>query len=150
MRPLTVGPSALMLRSVSGHVFGASFSASDDYGSVHSQSSSEKSAFVSSQATCTVYQASVSTYYLHSSPLTSNSIAAVESLPSSYSEATMPDFDAFVSAFGTHVTSNVEMGAREGYRLKCLRAPTSRCAHKISMFVQRLQPMASVWRLIPR
>lgn len=95
--------------------FGASFSASVDYQSVSSGTSSNGNMFQEMKATCSVYE--VSTEQFDTPQATEDFTKGIESLPESFDGSEQQFWD-FIKVFGTHVMIAMEMGGRAGHRLE--------------------------------
>jgi len=92
--------------------FGAKFSASTAYKDVSKKTSSQKSMFSDTKATCSVYRMKA-----HESqpPIVSDDFSyAVEVLPSSFDSNSAQAFFTFIRRYGTHLVTEVEMGGRFG------------------------------------
>ena len=89
----------------------ASFSASADYQQVHQSTQSRQTVFISSQAQCEVYGASVD-----DAPLTDFFVKAVNSLSEVINSSTKHDYLTFIQKYGTHIVTALKMGGRFGVR----------------------------------
>jgi hypothetical protein len=96
---------------VSAGGWDAKFSASTDYKHVEQSSSTEKSVFTESEATCCAYSTEILTYT--PPKFHANFLAAVATLGDEYDEAT---YAKFINTFGTHFVSRVTMGGLWGQR----------------------------------
>ena len=90
--------------------WGASFSASADYKDVHQGSTAEQKRYVSSQAKCEVYLASV-----QNTTMNQAFVNAVKNLPVNMSDSATEYID-FFNTWGTHVAIQLRMGGRFGYQ----------------------------------
>lgn len=91
--------------------WGASFSGSSDYQSVHQSSVSENTVFISSHAQCESYGGSID-----DAPFTKDFVKAVSLLPSSFNSSTREKYLSFIQTYGTHVATALIMGGRYGFR----------------------------------
>ena len=90
--------------------WGAGFSASSDYQDVHQSTVNDNSIFISSQAQCEAYGASI-----NDTPFTKDFAAAVSTLPSSFNSSTREQYLFFIQSYGTHIATALIMGGRYGF-----------------------------------
>lgn len=89
--------------------WGGSFSASADYKTVHEGSSSTQTVYVTSQAKCEAYAATVQRAILNPAL-----VSAISYLPASSTDLT--PYKDFYDHWGTHFASKLRMGGRYGVR----------------------------------
>lgn len=92
--------------SVSGSGWGASFSASSDYKSVKDRTTNRDYRYYSSQASCTIYAASI--HYMDAK-LAGDFVRAVADLSSE------EEYYRLIDTYGTHFAKQITMGGRYGY-----------------------------------
>ena len=111
----TLSTSLSVDASVEGKGWGASFSASVDYKSVHEATSRSESRFYSTKAQCMVYSASIS---YEVAKLSSDFVNSVSKLSheNSDSKETISKYRNFINQYGTHFVNSMRMGGRYGYR----------------------------------
>ena len=99
--------------SVTGGYGPASFSASADYKSVKSGTSSQSNIYISNQGVCSVYNTNVNpASYPTVDP---TFLKEVQALPATYTSATKAAYMTFLQKHGTHYFSQMRMGAKYGY-----------------------------------
>ena len=91
--------------------WGASFSASTDYQDVEKSTQSGERVFVSSQARCEAYGASI-----NDAAFTNDFINTVSYLPVDLDSSTEGNYISFIQEYGTHVLTSLMMGGRYGMR----------------------------------
>ena len=91
--------------------WGASFSASTDYQEVHNSTQSRQTLYISSQAQCEAYGASID-----DAPFSNSFVNAVQYLPEVLDSSTQPDYLTFIQQYGTHIVTALKMGGRFGVR----------------------------------
>ena len=91
--------------------WGASFSASTDYQDMEKSTQSGETVFVSSQARCEAYGASI-----NDAEFTDNFINTVSYLPVVLNSSTREIYISFIQEYGTHVLTSLMMGGRYGVR----------------------------------
>jgi hypothetical protein len=96
--------------SVAG--FGAKFTASTGYQSLHKNTMYGTHVYTTSHADCTSYYAAIDSYTPPA--LTTNFIAGVKSLPTTFTSSNQYLFHNFLQNFGTHFSSSILMGASIG------------------------------------
>ncbi len=99
--------------SVNGGYGPASFSASADYKSVQSGTSSQSSIYISNQGVCSVYNTNINpASYPTVDP---TFLKEVQALPATYSSTTKAAYMSFLQKHGTHYFAQMRMGAKYGY-----------------------------------
>ena len=91
--------------------WGASFSASTDYQDMETSTQNGKTVFVSSQARCEAYGASI-----NDAEFTDDFIDTVSYLPDVLNSSTQGTYISFIHEYGTHVLISLMMGGRYGVR----------------------------------
>ena len=66
--------------------------------------------FVSSEATCTVYQATTNRYNLNADDISDDFRAGLNLMPYNYTDSTKRQYFEFIDAFGTHVMIGLGLG----------------------------------------
>ena len=91
--------------------WGASFSTSDDYQQVHKSTENRQTMYISSQAQCEAYGASVdgATFLI-------SFVDSVLHLPDVVNSSTQAAYLNFIQEYGTHIASAIKMGGRYGIR----------------------------------
>ena len=89
----------------------ASFSASADYQEVHQSTQSRQTVYVSSQAQCQAYGASIDY-----ATFTDDFVNAIRYLPEVLNSSTKHDYLTFIQQYGTHIVTALKMGGRFGVR----------------------------------
>ena len=89
----------------------ASFSASADYQQVHEVTQSRQTLYISSQAQCEAYGASID-----DAPFSDSFFKAVLYLPEVLNSSTKLDYLTFIQQYGTHIVTALKMGGRFGVR----------------------------------
>ena len=100
--------------SISGNVdyllVKAAFSGSTDYKNAAQSTASQSSTYLSTQSVCDFYHASFRPY--HANPPSVDLAKAVQEMPTSVNATTLPWFVAFAKNWGTHYTTEIEMGGK--------------------------------------
>ena len=91
--------------------WGASFSASADYQQVHQSTQSRQTLYISSQAQCEAYGASVD-----DAPFSDGFVNGVRYLPEVLNSSTNSVYLTFIEQYGTHIVTALKMGGRFGVR----------------------------------
>ena len=91
--------------------WGASFSTSDDYQQVHKSTEYGKTMYISSQAQCEAYGASVD-----GAAFLTDFINSVFYLPEVVNSSTQAAYLNFIQEYGTHIATAIKMGGRFGIR----------------------------------
>ena len=91
--------------------WGASFSASADYQQVHQSTENGQTMYISSQALCEAYGASVD-----GATFLGSFINSVLYLPDVLNSSTQAAYLNFIQEYGTHIATAIKMGGRYGIR----------------------------------
>ena len=91
--------------------WGASFSTSDDYQQVHQSTQNGETMYISSQAQCEAYGASVD-----GATFLGSFINSVLYLPDVLNSSTQAAYLNFIQEYGTHIATAIKMGGRYGIR----------------------------------